>query len=604
MGLGAMGQAGDSIIDMFIDLARHFRRTGAALPPSKSRDPRTRLEEIAATPDGVRYLESRAATLRAGASMSMSCADSALLASITEKLAFSRGGDRAAALRESVDLFEQAAREGDATSSGAWRQEAVRVRRQMCADEQARAGAALEAARPMERRDARTLTMADFARDFAERRRPVIITGLLAEIASSPLTLARVVATMGSRTVPVKRHVEGSVRWARLEDCGRMRVDALIRRRDGEGGGSGVGPESAPSPKRARPNPTRGDIPAVASPTQYAVASGMYLHDFGLPLGAPEVLDAMSFRVPKYFASDLLQIAQRVASSGGGGGGGGGAAAAAAGGRDERASLLFADAWPSLFVGAKGTQSDVHVDSIGSHFWMALMEGVKQWTVWSPAAAPLLSPRYYEGSLDATFQCRDVGERWTATLRPGEVIFVPAHAPHRALNTTDTGPSHSLFFFFFLLLAHSSSFVPLNTTAQSRSLRTSSMIRTSTSRAPSSPRWRSRRRAPRSSSARCAARASSASGRARGRSEARRRRARGGTFRGRASRRAPISRAKRRRSRRARVGPSVADALFIPLRQRSILFYYVCNVPLACPGDGSPRLAAQPVSRGPVNSFY
>ena len=46
--------------------------------------------------------------------------------------------------------------------------------------------------------------------------------------------------------------------------------------------------------------------------------------------------------------------------------------------REERASLLFADAWPSLFVGAKGTQSDVHVDSIGSHFWMALMEGFKE----------------------------------------------------------------------------------------------------------------------------------------------------------------------------------------------------------------------------------
>ena len=79
----------------------------------------------------------------------------------------------------------------------------------------------------------------------------------------------------------------------------------------------------------------------------------------------------------------------------------------------------------------------------------------EQWTVWAPTAAPLLSPRYYEGSLDPTFQFRHVGERWTATLRPGEVIFVPANAPHHALNVTDTVAVSAnfidgAFMFFFL----------------------------------------------------------------------------------------------------------------------------------------------------------
>ena len=166
----------------------------------------------------------------------------------------------------------------------------------------------------------------------------MIITGLLPSIAPSPLTLARIVTTMGSRTVPVKCHVEGSVRWARLEDGGRMRVDELIRRRGG-GVEDGVGTEeSAPSPKRARLN-SPDECPAVGSAT-HAVASGKYLHDFGLPLGAPEMLHQMSFSVPKYFASDLLQVAQRVASVGVGSAAGGGAAAAAAaaaaaGGREE-----------------------------------------------------------------------------------------------------------------------------------------------------------------------------------------------------------------------------------------------------------------------------
>ena len=38
----------------------------------------------------------------------------------------------------------------------------------------------------------------------------------------------------------------------------------------------------------------------------------------------------------------------------------------------------YRDSWPSLFVAPAGLTSELHVDSFGSNFWMALLEGKKR----------------------------------------------------------------------------------------------------------------------------------------------------------------------------------------------------------------------------------
>jgi hypothetical protein len=63
-----------------------------------------------------------------------------------------------------------------------------------------------------------------------------------------------------------------------------------------------------------------------------------YLFDWGLPGQVDEMLEE-EFRVPRLFAGDLLQHLPP--------------------------GSLFRDAWPSLFVGPKGTRSGLHVDSFG-----------------------------------------------------------------------------------------------------------------------------------------------------------------------------------------------------------------------------------------------
>lgn len=439
---------------MFVELARHFRGTGAPLPPSASKDPRTRLEQLASSAEGVQFLRKRAASLRRGRAIGEDCA---LLASIVEKLATGEE-DSAASLREAIELFDRAAKTADdADDRDCWKQEAIRVRRQLAADDAAAAGNVKNPEVPreheIERCDAATLSVSEFMRRFAVPRCPVVLTGLVKEIASPPLSLAAALAAMGERSVPVKKHVPRSVRWARLEECGTMRFDRLVqqRRRPRLGGGEATEPE--PAAKRPRRNEKSAGA-SLDEESPCVVAESMYLHDFGLPLGAPELLDGMSFAVPKFFAADYLQLAQRAASSSPaapppvpddeGGASSVSTVGAAAPSSSSFASLLFADAWPSLFVGAKGTMSDVHIDSVGTHFWMALMEGTKRFTVWHPREVPHLKPRWWEGSLEPTFDVDLAADaplaasRWATTLRAGELIFVPANAPHHALNLTDS----------------------------------------------------------------------------------------------------------------------------------------------------------------------
>lgn len=108
---------------------------------------------------------------------------------------------------------------------------------------------------------------------------------------------------------------------------------------------------------------------------------------------------------------------------------------------------LYHDSWPSLFIAAGGVHSELHIDAFGSNFWMAMLQGKKKWTLFSPDQKGLLYPRYEE-SLDPVFEVDIERPNFTqfpylaltkpqqCILEPGDILFVPAGWPHRVENIT------------------------------------------------------------------------------------------------------------------------------------------------------------------------
>jgi len=97
-----------------------------------------------------------------------------------------------------------------------------------------------------------------------------------------------------------------------------------------------------------------------------------YLFDANIPFVCPSILPG--FTVPKYFAGDYLQ-------------------------RISAAHSGMKDAWPTLFIGPNGSKAGLHVDQSATHFWMALLEGRKEWIVVPPKEVPLLYPDIHLVSL-------------------------------------------------------------------------------------------------------------------------------------------------------------------------------------------------------------
>jgi len=160
---------------------------------------------------------------------------------------------------------------------------------------------------------------------------------------------------------PLKVAFDESRCWAKLEDDGECDdigafVASVARSGDKTPGVS--------TPGKALPLDTASA--RLNSEATVAQSEPRYLHDWSLPRHAPPEL-AASLVIPKWFSGDLLPLL-----------GVGG----------ER----LATAWPSLFVGPQGTKSDTHVDSGGSHFWMALLHGEKRWRIFPREDAGLLYP--------------------------------------------------------------------------------------------------------------------------------------------------------------------------------------------------------------------
>ena len=147
-----------------------------------------------------------------------------------------------------------------------------------------------------------------------------------------------------------------------------------------------------------------------------------YLHDWTLPEACPLILGLESnfdeFIMPKFFAGDYFQ---RMPYN------------------------TYENSWPSLFIGAKGTESGVHVDSGGTNFWLHLVSGEKKWRIFDKESIHnmYLKPGEAYFYLDVfrpdlkEFPLFVKSKMYEFTQKPGELVFIPGDSPHAVTNTED-----------------------------------------------------------------------------------------------------------------------------------------------------------------------
>ena len=174
--------------------------------------------------------------------------------------------------------------------------------------------AVLQQVQAIERRHWRTLSMSEFFHEYAVPKRPVIITGL--QMTKVPWTLEHVREVCGHYRAEMKRRAKNTTNWGGLVEAETIELADFI------------------------------DTFATNATRQ-----SYYLHDWSLPSSCPEIMGSPpydEFIMPKYFAGDYFQ---RVFPNN------------------------FQHSWPSLFIGADGTQSDMHIDSGATNFWLFLLSG-------------------------------------------------------------------------------------------------------------------------------------------------------------------------------------------------------------------------------------
>jgi len=192
--------------------------------------------------------------------------------------------------------------------------------------EHCRSGPESKTSAVVDRVNAKELSYEAFISKYASKSKPVVISGLLehclrrpsSSSSSSLWTMDFLRSKIGHKMVSLKHSVEGSPNWAQLEESSCTTFADFI---DGIQNGD-------------------------------AALKKSYCHDWSIEMHCPELLEEI-IGIPKYFSGDYLQHMP--------------------------AGSMYKDTWPSLFVGAKGTYSDLHIDAFQSNFWMGLMQYHQQW---------------------------------------------------------------------------------------------------------------------------------------------------------------------------------------------------------------------------------
>lgn len=99
-----------------------------------------------------------------------------------------------------------------------------------------------------------------------------------------------------------------------------------------------------------------------------------------------------------------------------------------------------------VYMGKKGTKTNLHTDVAKSYSWSANVCGQKKWLLLPPQYAGFLQDRYGQGTA-STFDedptlYPNIGSAWNKALRvyqeAGDIIFVPSGWYHSVENTKDT----------------------------------------------------------------------------------------------------------------------------------------------------------------------
>mmetsp|Transcript_27903 Transcript_27903/g.44725 ORF Transcript_27903/g.44725 Transcript_27903/m.44725 type:complete len:1066 (+) Transcript_27903:497-3694(+) len=237
----------------------------------------------------------------------------------------------------------------------------------------------------IERRSATEMTVEEFVNEYAKKRVPVIITDL--EMFTTKWTKEHISRKCGHYSPRYVQREVGTHDWGGLTN-----VNEVV-------------------------NLTT----FLETHTTNTSRKKWYLHDWSLPTNCPEIMGSPpyeEFIYPKYFAGDYFQRLPFVG---------------------------YQHSWPSLFVGANGTESKMHIDSGGTNFWMYLIEGVKEWRFFDRFDGVELyeepnSPHFYvdvfRRNMTDTPLLKDA-PMYQGFQKPGELIFIPGGCPHGVRNLDD-----------------------------------------------------------------------------------------------------------------------------------------------------------------------
>lgn len=115
----------------------------------------------------------------------------------------------------------------------------------------------------------------------------------------------------------------------------------------------------------------------------------------------------------------------------------------------------YEKSWPSLFVGRKGSNSKLHIDSGATGFFMYLVSGRKRWIVYNRDERPFLYEKMEEHAvypdvlgtgkneesnefLSQRFPLLHRAEGGYEIIQePGQLIYIPPNCPHAVENLED-----------------------------------------------------------------------------------------------------------------------------------------------------------------------